>query len=530
MLVISSLTASAQPPFETHYGSSSTGGDGYSTEMVTCASIDPNNYTYAAVHAIRDLNVTPPAYMIRGVRIKSDGTMYTSNFDYIRESSGDYDVFPLKIIPINNNTEYMITGYVTHTNTPNLPHPFVIRTDAALLAFEFKVFTDHPGFFTDVDQLSGGDFIFCGSMTNSLQILANTRLGWMLRTDNTYTKQWMRYTYSYNHSSSVMRKDFDIVHDLILIDDDSAIVCGNITEQLNCNISSPNLDSSSNIAFIAKVNLYDGSFGWYKSRIKLANASRLAMNSAGTMIAFATNGELSNNYPGVSFWDRAGNYIYGTCFYGNNLSGVNFRLNGNNYPNSTIYFSSAPSVIQNIYFNSNNDLFISGKYFYTEVKDNTSSSLGYFDIPFNTVYNAGTGTVGNINIYKSAQGFTGISNFLSYKFWNDVSNCNIDFPQVYTASNTLPCLANCGTDEYVTVTLDVASDANTTQTGPDKIWIFSNDNNPCGREQTTSNNPPFPIFAVSLVMYNDDILVTPDVDDYNYNNSTPGNNPHNCEQ
>ena len=35
---------------------------------------------------------------------------------------------------------------------------------------------------------------------------------------------------------------------------------------------------------------------------------------------------------------------------------------------------------------------------------------------------------------------------------------------------------------------------------------------------------------VSLVMYNDNIIVTPAVDDYNYSNSTPGNNPHNCEQ
>ena len=33
-----------------------------------------------------------------------------------------------------------------------------------------------------------------------------------------------------------------------------------------------------------------------------------------------------------------------------------------------------------------------------------------------------------------------------------------------------------------------------------------------------------------LILYNDNILVAPDVDDYNYSNSTPGNFQHNCEQ
>ncbi|MCC6721775.1 MAG: hypothetical protein IT243_06190 [Bacteroidia bacterium] len=526
-----SLAASAQTPFERHYGSSYGSGDGISSEFVTCASVDPANYTYAAVHAIRDVNVTPPSFTIRGARIKSDGTMLTGSFDYIKESTATYDIFPLKIITINNNTEYMIIGYVMDLDTPALPHPFVIRTDAALAAFEFKVFTDHPGFFTDVDQLSGGDFLFCGAMTNTLHINANYRLGWMLRTDNAYTKQWMRYTHSYEHSVSLSRKDFDIVHDLILIDDDSAIVCGNITEQIDICDATPGLDSSSNIAFIAKVNLSDGSFAWYKSIIKLANASRLAMNNTGTIIAMAVNFETSFATSGVSFWDRAGNYLFGNIFEVPYSYTCNLTVSDTVYNNVNINFHNNINI-QNIYFNSDGNLFISGKFAHVFAQGN--NLYDHFDMPFNTIdsnISSGAPTIGNFNIYKSAEKFQGFSNILSYKYWSNVTTkCPYLYPQIYSASNTLPCLSGCGTDEYVTVTLDEAIDANTNQVGLDKVWIFSNDNNPCGYINIGSYNLDLPIFPVSLVMHNDNILVTPGIGNFNYINSNPSNYIHNCEQ
>ncbi|NUM32887.1 MAG: hypothetical protein HUU47_11270 [Bacteroidetes bacterium] len=526
MLCIYSFSALAQTPFETHYGSSNMSGDGISSEFVSCASVDPNNYTYAAVHAIKDLNATPPTFSIRGVRIKNDGTMLIANFDYIKESTGDYDLFPLKIVPVNNNSEYMIIGYITHINTPDSPNPFVIRADANLDAFEFKVFTDHKGFFTDVDQLTNGDYIFCGSHTNSLQIGANYRLGWMLRTNSSYTKIWMRFTHSYEHPTSVVRKDFDIVHDMMLIDDDTAIVCGNVCEQIDCDRFT-GLDTSSPVAFIAKVDLSNGSFGWYNSKIANSTASRLAMSCDNTKIIMSVNGENVGSSSSLSFWDRAGNYILGKLFEGTSFNSK-YKKSGISYTVSINLHSQIS--IQNLYNTSNNKLFISGKFYKTVINDSFNSAINIdtVEIPFSVNYDINSSSFDSMNVFKSSQKFTFGPNFLSYRPWKSCGS--YFYPSIYFASNTIPVNTDCENTEFVTVTLDVASDASTNQIGYDKVWIFSNDTNPCGfvkvhtiyQDLELKNN----LNIENHLMVHDPLIF----DFINYLNLSPNSFPHNCEQ
>ncbi len=167
------LTAKSQPPFDKRFASNLQTDDVAGSEFVTCPSID-EDYTYAAVGSIwipspgSGQNAT---FGVRGVRIKADGTMLTTAFDIIQESSLQYNIFPLKIISINSNTEYLIAGYVTRVSgifaAPLHPFPFVIKADADLNATVFKIFSNHEGFFTDVDEIpnSGGDLLFSGAQS-----------------------------------------------------------------------------------------------------------------------------------------------------------------------------------------------------------------------------------------------------------------------------------------------------------------------------------------------------------------------------
>lgn len=524
LFLTSILSVKSQPPFEKHYGLNTNGNESALSDFVTCESIDVD-YVYLGVQAFNDQSSSPNLSVIRGVRIKADGTMLSANFDFIKNSSSYYNIFPLKIIPINNSSEYLITGYVTHVNAPNLPFPFIIKADNNLSATDFKIITDHNGFFSDVDELlPSGDLLFSGSVGPSLIKFASFRHGWIMRTDNTnFTAQWMRFIH---FDDIINSKSYGIVNDAIAFDDDSAIICGSVSELFTCTPA----DSLAPRAFIAKINLTDGSFYWHKAVFKGCFSARLAINDANTLIALATNGEVSQNYIGLNFFDRGGNFISRKLCETFQKSAVNFTFSGSTY--SSDIKLHIISLIQNIYFNSNDeDVFVSGKFVDLEVNiAGTTTPIGTFEMPYSMLYIASSANFDSINLYKSAQQFqVAPANFLSYDF-NTAFGCPGQvYPPLFVSSNTLPCLSNCGSDEYVTITLDEASDANTQTVGQDKVWIFSDDNYVCGYElKRTSTLNIAPNNHINLE--NDNVEVPPNVEDAYFNNSSPTSHLHNCEQ
>ncbi len=528
----------AQPPFDNRYGSILNADDGPVEDFVTCPSIDPDNYTYTGVQAIyypKGLGYSVN-YTIRGVRVKSDGTLSTANFDYI-QTMNDYNIFPLKIITINGNTEYLITGYVTPHNgidqAPFRPRPFVIKANASLQATMFKVF-DHPEFFSDVDELSNNDLLFSGSMCYTTKQATAYRSGWIMRTDpTTFTASWMRFLHTTSMTSS---HNFNIVHDAIVVNSDYAIICGSTNEQSNC-VAEPNyydppvLDSFVSRAFIAKIDLSDGSFNWHKSLFNGYLGARLALNSAKTTVVLALNNSNTNRYPGLAFFNVTTGLLslqrYFEC--SNSINGVSFN-NGTSYSNTNI-LTHYPSVIQNIYFmNNDQDIFISGKFIDLIVTDNVSNTqIGTYDMPFKAKFDYTNKTYTDFLLFKTAQQFSGYKNFLSYDIWNPHDGeCGNRYPPFYVASNTLPCLSGSCTDEYVTITADASTYDGTVK--QDKVWIYSNDNQVCENEYVglTTINENFSSTHIEII--NDDIIVSPITDDWDYSNYTIYKVFHSCSQ
>lgn len=442
------------------------------------------------------------------------------------------NIFPLKIIPFddqNGNDMYLITGYVTMTNAPTLPKPFIIQADANLDCTSFKILSDHPGFFTDVDQLTNGDLIFAGSATTSLNHSAYTRLGWIMRTDNAnFTMQWMRYTHLFEHPSIDSHWDFDIINDVVLIDDDSAIICGTVSIEQNPGCAPvTEVDSTISYVFLANVNLNNGSFNWQTGIKQGTTSARIALNTNDSKIAVACHAR-GNLGATLSFFDRGGNPLFSRSIEGADAMGVTFNFLGTNYPLSRIRTHEA--YIQNIYFNSNDeDVFISGKFMERPVWDQNGAIIGYFDMPFSSVYSAINDNLGaNMSLYASAQRIQpGYINFLTYNITDPLCNNFIYYP-FYTPSNTLPCTSGCNLDEYVTATLDVAEDANTNIIGRNKIWIFTNDTSPC--HYIPIGYTLEPALFEHIQISNDNIEVTPETQNINFNNLNPNNNLHDCDQ
>jgi len=532
LLFILIFTKSQAQPFDNRYGSLTTVNDGPVTEFVTCGAVAGANYTYAAVQSISyDKIFGPTSQCIRGVRINSNGTMFISTFDYIQEAAADYDIFPLKIITVNNNSEYLITGYVKpHSGIFAAPircFPFIIKADANLNATLFKIF-DHDGFFTDVDELPNGDLLFSGSNSFLTTIASFYRQGWMLKTNATFTTQWMRFIYTNNSVAS--GKNFQIVHDAIVVDNDTAFVCGTMNEQFACNGGS--VDSMKPRAFIAKVDLSTGAFVWQRNIFSDCFGARLALNSNQTLIAMATNGDLSGNNnipPSLNYFDRGGNLMFRKGLIVDPKINVSFRING--YGTTSDIYTN-PIIIQNIYFNSNDqDVFVSGKLMKVRVDENPGGNFrGNFDIPFQTVYNYSSGFSNNIDIFLTAQNFPSApQNFLSYDAW--LTNCNYRvYPPFYVASNTLPCLTGCS-NQYVTVTADEQLYSGTYS--QDKVWIYCDDNSMhnsvCGYTETSGDN--YNLNAANhQAISNDDIVASPELDDFGYDNYDPDSFTFSCEQ
>ncbi len=329
----------------------------------------------------------------------------------------------------------------------------------------------------------------------------------------------MRYLHNAQRTSG---HNYHIVHDAITISDDYAIICGSTNEDTDCDVPR---DSFQARAFIAKIDLNDGSFVWHKSVYRGRLGIRLAINNGdggSQMICMATHGELVYSYPGLSFFDMSGNLISDKmCEAAGALDPVYYNHNViPEYPSSINIHHT--HIIQNIYFMANDeDVFVSGKFVDLNVTY-SGNDYGPYDMPYSMVFDYGNLSFGNVSLYKTSQTFTYmISTFLSYDLWI-INDCpNHEYPQFYTASNTLPCLSECGTDEFVTVTLDKAGEyENLTNMSEDKVWIFSNDQYVCGAN--IGDMTTFEVYDQNHInIENDDIFVTPDVDDLSFYNTDP---------
>ncbi len=478
--------------FENWNGEVQAGFDASSRDYVVC----PSNHIdkgYVGVHAIERPG-TNNKWVLRGIEFDDSGVERWGTYNVIELNGSpgrDLQIHPLKIVQRLDGNGYYIVGYVIQGDF-DIPFPFVIKTDNNLdvVTNGFKTFTNH-GFFCDVDELPNNDLMFCGSKTEDLQLADNDRVGILVRTSSTFTISYMKYIDHYT-STTLPENDYDIVHDLILVDDD-AVICGNVSEQYidgacTTSVSRP---------FIARINLTNGNWTgagyWINTRFKgIGNSTASRLAEDGTQVVMATHALATSST----------NLLFYNITTGAFISGKNIEFNSTTINDGTIY-THVP-FIQNIYFNSNGDIFMSGK----NIKIGNSWNSSRWDMPFNAVYDVGNNSVSGI-VYPTDQQYLIPADYLNYE--ENTVNCfaGMVFP-FYAASNTIPEV-NGNTDEYTTITHDHAKSDWNSISYANKTWIFSNDNSTCNNAALTGPDPTNVSTTTPIVVSNFNLLSLPDV-------------------
>lgn len=431
LLMLSTQFINAQG-FNLRHGLTSNNHDAESWEMVTCQAVSGVSYDYVSFNS----RVVGSVEQLIGVRMLDDGTMFNINFHYIQHTNDSFHFRPLKVIPLINNSGYAITGYVTKVIDPTRPFPFVMVVNTSLVVQSFKRFKIN-GFFCDIDELSNGDFLFCGSRGSGLNDTSTGRKGLIVRTSSSFTPSYMREINLFTPGAG-LHQFFDIINDAILIDDDTAIVCGNVTEQ--CGI----LANTKSRTLLAKINVNTGVFVWHRTHFNETKlAVRLAIKS--DEITMAING--GSAAPILAFYDRGGNFKNARSISFNSAS---FNMVINNGTSQLISFNPL-GFIQNIYYRSDDKIFVSGKFLHVNYYSNNHA-----DMPFSLVYDNSNQTTSNKYLYKTTHEYPSFVNFLSYKNFNFVSTCS-GSPNYYSpiaaCGNTVPRVS--GTNEFVTMTHDM---------------------------------------------------------------------------
>jgi hypothetical protein len=358
----------------------------------------------------------------------------------------------LKIITLEANQGYVITGFYQN-NTSTCPYPFVIQLD-----INYNVNAQHVystcGYFTDVDQIPGGGFIFSGSWSSTINNVA-TRRGALMRTDNNFSPIYSRSIFHLTPAISTIA--FDIIHDLCIIDDDQAYVTGAYSDECG---SLP-YEVSGHLLF-GEVDLSTGNFNWTAnimqnigSNFKHAIGSRVIFND--NYIAVAANSENPSS-SSILFFDKATNAFTSGYYIENSTTAL---------PNGSGRLLTHMPFIQNIYFIDNETVFFSCKQIGIQFNGN---SANHYEIPSSGEVDV-NGNVANGKVFITDQHYSGIlPEFTSYYGRTDA--CGLQYMPFYASSNTIP--VNGTSTGFITIThdkLDLMGN---------KTWIFTHDPNVCG--------------------------------------------------
>ncbi|MCB9250827.1 MAG: hypothetical protein H6605_00020 [Flavobacteriales bacterium] len=490
--------------FDERHGLVNGSHDYEKSEMVSCTSIS-EDYDYVGVCSTTG---TSPNEKMEAVFVLDDGTLYTSVFYHLSDYYDNYNFQPMKIVPLNSDDGYIIVGYVYDRNSSVLFHPFVMTTDEVLDPSSgiFKIF-DIDGYFTDVDQLPNDDFLFCGSTNKDFSLTSSSMTGLIIKTNSSLALTYMRFVYGYNPSGSYQR--FDIIQDALIIDDDTAIILGSVTEQCSTTYTKSRI-------VLAKLNLNTGAFVWQKCEYS-GNylASRMAIND--DYIAIGMNAESGSTAGQLAFYDRGGNFVSGKTLKYSPVSNSSLKVNGSAATPSGNINTEYP-FIQNLYFRTDDKLFVSGKF----QRISYPGSPHVFDMPFSFVIVPSTGTISSTYLYQTDHYYGTVGLFAN----PTTSLCNGDiYSPIWPPSNTVPRVS--GSNEFVTISHDMG------KVGVASYYRFKQfaftDNFTCGNLDIGSPNDNDLNMVSHSDVSNDNVIVC-DEDDYDPFYDTQGYFDFDCGQ
>lgn len=411
-------------------------------------TVNYDNSGYIAVSATRDNPLGGVSnYGIKVVEFYNNGGFSTGKFLYPVPPEVT-NLFPLKVITLNGNQGYAITGYFKHFSS-TCPRPFVVKLDIAFNITAQHFYND-CGFFTDIDQMPNGDFMFVGAWSDSMTKLANRR-GAIMRTDMNMNPVYSRNVDYFAPTS--ISQDYDIVHDMAIVDDNSAYVTGTYTAECDTTGS-----ATAGRLLFGEVNLLNGDFNWTNNCFDTANLNdfgvRVIFNDEYIVVAANSRG---NFVPNISFFNRSTHNLVSSYYVEHHRTAL---IVGDSLRTHIPF-------LQNIYFLDSTTVFYSGKDYgvFTAVNPGW-----HFEVPICGQLDI-NGNVSNGLVFVTDQHYVAPLPLDITSYFNTLGNCNLYDAPLYASSNTLP--QNGEVNTFITITHDRINNLD------NKTWIFSNDNNVC---------------------------------------------------
>jgi hypothetical protein len=417
-----------------------------------CLTQKADGKGYVAVSATLDSpSLSNNQWCIRLVEFDNNGVFQkSSTSQYIYPVPSQFhQLRPLKVITLNQGNGYVITGYHLQTSE-NCPMPFVVKLDVNYNVTAAHVFYT-CGFFTDVDEMPNGSFMFSGTWSDNTDMVA-IRQAAIMKTDANFNPIYARTIEKMPIGGAT--DDFDIVHDMVVIDDTLAYVTGSVTDVCS---TFPNVTTRGFMLF-GEVNLNNGTFNWTNNCINNAHfiGARIAYNN--DYIAVAINAA-ENNASNIIFFNRAAGTFISRYIVEHPATLINQGSLNTHIP-----------FIQSIYFEDNETVFFSGKEIGIQLNGN---SANHFEIPFCGELDI-NGNATNGHLFVTDQHYFYPFDFNYYNKHFTICNASTTgYYPIWASGNTIP--QNGGSGAFVTATHD-----NKNNTLNNKTWIFTNDNQVCG--------------------------------------------------
>lgn len=399
-------------------------------DYVTCNS---NLHHIVGLCAVREGNLVTVRFL------EFDTLGLVSQSKKISPSGNYTKFFPLDVKPLDNKQGYIVVGYAWKLDAAV---PWICKIDNLGNIIVMKNLL-YGGFFSRVEELNNGNFVFIGSHIGSLVPATPFREAFYTTTDNNFKLINSQIL----PSASTLNK-FDNFNDIVEVENNEVVIAGCYTANL------PATNQSRFVIF--RVNPDIGGIIIWQASPFVSNFTSPKLIVAGDTIYSVVNNLPNSVSELFKFHKNTG------VFYG----GFVFEVvdTGGCVESSKLLHNQ---IVQDLYYDQNGFLFVSGKLL-----------TKYSEMPFDIKYKISNGQVIKSNFYEEIQNFNELVDFTGYKA-QPVSG--VSYFALQTRSSTIQYNDSC----FSTLTYCTNNNGFSTPVFKQKTWLFSNFNlNVHGRHST----------------------------------------------
>lgn len=383
-------------------------------DYVTCNS---NTHHIVGLCAVREGNLVVTRF------VEFDTLGLVSQSKKITPTGNYTKFFPFDVKPLDDHSGYIVVGYAWKLDAAV---PWICKLDNMGNVLSMKNL-QYGGFFSRVEQLNNGNFVFVGSHIGSLVVATPFRNSFYVTTDKSFN-----LLNSQILPSQMVINKFDNFNDIIEVENNEVIIAGCYTI------------AGGSAMIVLRLNPMSGFLNWQSAPfVSTYTSPRIVVS---TYTVYAVFNDIPVAVSSIIKFDKLTGAFYG---------GFNFEVsNRNGCLEEDLLIHEA--IIQNLYNLNNGKLFISGKFL--SIRS---------EMPFDLELKIDNSQIINGHVYESKQNFNDLTDFTSYKY-QPISGAT--YNSIQTRSSTI----QYNDTNFSTITYTTNNTGFLTPVLRQKTWLYSN--------------------------------------------------------